>query len=242
MEQHRGSGAEAFQFAKDEGYCAENPVSRITKPRVEETPVEIYTVDEAAILLFTATQFDRKLVPYIAIGLFAGLRSSELETLEWDEIQLAKRVIEVKASKSKTSRHRRVTISDNLFAWLEPHDQMNGPLVLRGWRDRLQKLAKHLDSEHKWPRNGLRHSFASYHLAFYEDAAKTALQMGHETTKMLFQHYRELVSKEEAARFWNLMPQKENKWMLVFPQAKPAKSSQKLFVKIQELAEVAKAM
>jgi integrase len=57
-----------------------------------------------------------------------------------------------------------------------------------------------------WPQDCLRHSFASYHLAMFESAEKTALQMGHNSTDMLFRHYRELVTKEQAEKFWALMP------------------------------------
>jgi hypothetical protein len=32
-----------------------------------------------------------------------------------------------------------------------------------------------------WPRNALRHSFASYHIAHFRDAAALALKMGHAT-------------------------------------------------------------
>jgi integrase len=52
----------------------------------------------------------------------------------------------------------------------------------------------------------LRHSFASYHLAHFQDAAATALQMGHTTTTMLFEHYREIVTREQAAKFWSIRP------------------------------------
>jgi integrase len=55
-----------------------------------------------------------------------------------------------------------------------------------------------------WPANALRHSFASYHLAHYQDAAKTALQLGHTESGTLFRHYRELVTQQEAAAFWNI--------------------------------------
>ena len=52
-----------------------------------------------------------------------------------------------------------------------------------------------------FPRNTLRHSFASYHLALHHDAAKAALEIGHNTTDILFRHYRELVTPEDA-RDW----------------------------------------
>ena len=52
----------------------------------------------------------------------------------------------------------------------------------------------------------MRHSYASYHLAFHQSADKTALEMGHRDTQMLFRHYRELVTKEEAQAYWKIEP------------------------------------
>src|SRR5690348_8587436 len=135
--------------------------------------------------LFAAHQIDPSLVPYIAIGLFAGFRSSELETLDWDEISLEDRHIEVTAAKAKTSRRRIVAISDNLHEWLKPYAKMDGPIVSPGWRGRMQKLAK-LAEFKRWPKNVLRHSIGSYHLAKNQNSAITALEMGHEGTKMPF--------------------------------------------------------
>jgi integrase len=58
----------------------------------------------------------------------------------------------------------------------------------------------------KWPKNGLRHSFASYHLAHYHDAAKLGLILGHTTTKMIFSNYREIVTPEEGERYFLISP------------------------------------
>jgi hypothetical protein len=52
----------------------------------------------------------------------------------------------------------------------------------------------------------MRHSFGSYYLALHEDAPRTALQMGHLQTAVLFNHYRDLVSREDAEAFWSLVP------------------------------------
>jgi integrase len=60
-----------------------------------------------------------------------------------------------------------------------------------------------------WPSNALRHSFASYHLAHFSDAASLALQMGHRDQRLLFDFYRELVKPAVALRYWNIMPQGE---------------------------------
>jgi hypothetical protein len=57
----------------------------------------------------------------------------------------------------------------------------------------------------KWPHDCLRHSYCSYYLAAHENAAKTALQAGH-TESILFRHYRKLVKKEQAEKFWAVYP------------------------------------
>jgi hypothetical protein len=57
-----------------------------------------------------------------------------------------------------------------------------------------------------WPQNVTRHSFVSYHLAQFQNAGKTALEAGH-SEQMLFNHYRELVTSDEAAAFWAITPQ-----------------------------------
>jgi integrase len=57
-----------------------------------------------------------------------------------------------------------------------------------------------------WPSNALRHSFASYHLAHFKNAAELALEMGHTNQQMIFDHYRQLVRPAVAARYWKICP------------------------------------
>jgi integrase len=52
----------------------------------------------------------------------------------------------------------------------------------------------------------LRHGFASYHLATFQDAPATALQLGHTNTAMLYGHYREVVTPETAQAYWSILP------------------------------------
>jgi len=60
----------------------------------------------------------------------------------------------------------------------------------------------------RWAADILRHSYASYHLARHEDAAKTSLQLGHRDTDVLFNHYRDLVMRKDAEAFWGIEPKK----------------------------------
>jgi integrase len=57
-----------------------------------------------------------------------------------------------------------------------------------------------------WPSNALRHSFASYHLAHFKNAAELVLDMGHTNEQMIFDHYRQLVPPADAARYWKISP------------------------------------
>jgi len=75
----------AFNFAKGNGYCIENPAEQSAKAKEIQSAVGILTVEETARLLESAVPL---LVPYIAIGAFAGLRRAELERLDWKEIDL----------------------------------------------------------------------------------------------------------------------------------------------------------
>jgi hypothetical protein len=61
-----------------------------------------------------------------------------------------------------------------------------------------------------WPHDVMRHSYGSYHLAQYEDAARTSLRMGHTSTMILFNHYRDLVHRGDAERYWQILPKQSS--------------------------------
>lgn len=70
-----------------------------------------------------------------------------------------------------------------------------------------EELAAFTANHVRWPQDCLRHSFASYHLAHFKDAQGLSLQMGHETTKLIFSTYRERVKASDAVAWWNLLPE-----------------------------------
>jgi hypothetical protein len=57
-----------------------------------------------------------------------------------------------------------------------------------------------------WPNNAGRHSYGSYHLAAYEDAGKTAFQMGHKGVDVLYRDYNKVVTLKSAKTFWSISP------------------------------------
>ncbi len=93
----------------------------------------------------------------------------------------------------------------NLREWLRPYAGMTGAVVPVNARKKLDAI-RNAAGLRRWPKNGLRHSFASYRLAATHDAPRVASELGHTSPHMLYSTYRELVLPEEAERYWNIAP------------------------------------
>jgi integrase len=191
-----------FSFAVKRGHCAENPVHGVDKAKVVRGAPGILKPREVAKLLLCAPE---DLVSFVAIGAFAGLRPSEIERLQWDHIDFVEHTVEVAAKNSKNAQRRHVVMSDNLKRWLSPLAKQFGPVTPKNSCKKLIQARKAAGIE-MWPHDALRHSFASYHLAFHRDQNELSAQLGHQHTGMLYQHYRQLVTKKEAANYWNINP------------------------------------
>jgi integrase len=194
-----------FSFAKRRGYVTENPVVDVERAKERETEVEILSVNETAHLLESSGS---DMLPFWAIGAFAGLRRAEIERLSWSEIDFDAHVIELKASKSKTASRRLVTMQPNLRAWLAPYRTRTGRVCPFNLQRKVNDDRERAGLLAKWPHNALRHSFASYHLARFNDAAKLALEMGN-SPAIIFRHYRELVKPKDAKHYWGIRPAKK---------------------------------
>jgi integrase len=202
----------AFNFAVRSGYATANPAVGAAKAKVVGEAPGILSVSEVARLLEAATP---DVLPYVAIGLFAGLRPAEIDRLDWSEIDFESGLIEVKAAKSKTAQRRFVTIQPNLREWLLPLRQHKGNVTPQNCFRQLFEQARDGAGINDWPENALRHSFASYHLAHFKNAASTALELGHHDSRVTFAHYRELVRPKEADRYWSIRPATNKKILTI---------------------------
>ena len=189
-----------FNYAVKRGYLASNPVAPIERVKLTDKEIEILTVEQTTQFLNTLPD---KALPYFTIGAFAGLRPREIERLEWADVQLSEGFIRVRAKVAKTASNRLVDIQPNLRDWLSPLAKPSGPVTPPNLR-RIRLAAQQKSGLQRWPQDGLRHSFASYHLAHFRNINDLATQMGHTDTKLIFRHYRSVVSKDEAARFWKI--------------------------------------
>lgn len=197
----------------------------IERPEVKPSPTLIFTPDELRELFSAAKP---ALVPWLAIGAFCGLRAAEILRLDWRDVNLKRRFVEIKAGNSKTAQRRLVPLCDAAIAWLAPLAKPEGRVACHfndNWfykdlTDAVNTARKKAGTRAKfaWKRNGLRHSFCSYRIALTGDVARTALEAGN-SAGMIFKHYRELASEEEAQAWFNTMPPAEQNNIVPMPKA-----------------------
>jgi integrase len=195
-----------FGFAKRNGYLHPDRKTAAEQSETfkeEETEIEIFTPEEMERLLLTA---HARILPLIAIGGFAGIRSAEVCRLNWEDIKWDRGHIEIAGKKAKTAARRLVPLSDNLKAWLAPWRGETGKIIsITDYSGALSDTAVKAKIPGGWRQNALRHSFISYRVAETGDVARTSLEAGN-SPKMIFRHYREIVDGEAAKAWWSIRP------------------------------------
>lgn len=161
----------------------------------------------------TADRIEPRLIPLLCLGAFAGIRQHEILRLHWRNIDLAERHIDMSAEQTKKGRRRSVEINDTLFAWLEWYvgkcGIQSGPVSPWPgiWCVRVPRRKLHKEAGIPLKPNGLRHSFARYHLAEHGDIDALVLALGHRgNPTALWEHYHRAVKKSTAAAFWAITP------------------------------------
>jgi len=196
-----------FNYAADRKrrFVRENIVAHVDKIDIEETEPEVFTPEEARKLMANVTE---DFLPCIAIALFAGLRSAEIQRLTWDKIDLKQGHIVITIGVAKTASRRLVPIETNLALWLAPYAECKGKLWQHGdnaYDKRLVATAKAAGIA--WKQNAPRHSFISYAYAVCDDAAKVASWCGN-SPSVIHKNYRALVTKTDAANYFAINPPK----------------------------------
>jgi integrase len=198
-----------FAFAQRHEWLSKEVdlLCKVEKQMEKRTPVEIFIPSELAAILGNASQ---EVTPCIALAAFGGLRSAEILRLDWSDIERWLGFIEVAAHKAKTAARRIVPIADNLAKWLAIAPR-NGARVWPHSKDRFFKamIRAARKAEIMWKHNALRHSFITYRLAEIQDVNRVALEAGN-SPQMIFRHYRELATPEQAKTWFAIAPEAES--------------------------------
>lgn len=199
-----------FSFCVRRRYCEHNPIRFLERPTIERNPPTILTPRQADDFLKTVSNHD--LLGYTALGLFTGIRPSELARMNWDAINIEPRDIRdlkgyglanVSAAASKVRYRRIVPIHPACLPWLRKCER-NGPIVKRS-RTHPFTAPMAATAGFTWSPDILRHTAASYMMALYEDAGRVSHWLGN-SQSILLNHYYQLVTHEDCLAFWSIVP------------------------------------
>ena len=185
----------------------ENVCMKITPPKLDEVPPAILTPEQAKTLLAICRKKHPRMVPWLVLGMFAGIRPEEIEKLTWGDVDMRQAHVTIEAAASKVRRRRIAPLPDLAVQWLKtckpgkPADLIApDKTTLRRHRRKLKDAAKV-----EWVQDILRHSAASYLLQKHQDPARVAHWLGH-SPRTLETKYKNIVNPDQCKAFWALTP------------------------------------
>jgi len=163
----------------------------VRTPDVVTPEPGILKVEEMEKLFRANETVDPEVCGLLALGAFAGMRSSAVSNVDYQEIDFAQRGIHTPAEKTKKRRRQWIEgLPENLWAWLErtPPEafKMSHRQFMHRRSEALKRAGLLIEADDiayrnrkreekglnrvKWkpkcpPKNCFRHSFATYHVA-----------------------------------------------------------------------------
>jgi site-specific recombinase XerD len=191
-----------FRLGIQWGYSAKNPSDGITKLNVPTKLSPRFLSEEECKALLDCS--DDWLRPIFFTFLNTGMRKSELENLEWPEVDFGRRKIKivVKDNWVPKTNEREIPINDGLLKLLEEQklkvngssyvfpDEDGGKIYKNRLLRRLKALATQLKFGDDVNVHTLRHTFASHLVMNGVDLATIKRLLGHSDieTTMIYSH------------------------------------------------------
>lgn len=198
-------------------HVAENPMRRLDRPKT--TPRRnILTPAQMAEILAARDRMPDWLFASLLLGAFAGIRTSEICRMQWQDVDTAREQIDVQKAKGSDATpfperivdmlapiHRRAALFAGKTGHIIPREPDADEKAVEAWYcgERAKFIAGVLGWE-KWPENCLRHSFATYHLAQVKNPTSTAYQMGHSSPAMVRKVYAVPAKRVVSDEWWSL--------------------------------------
>ena len=193
-----------FNWCIKQKYVPENPAADINL-KIRRKEVKTFNSEEVENLLRICQEKYPSMLGYYCLCVFAGIRPSEAERVEWEHLNFEAREIFV-VDKSKTGLRRFVIKdADTLWHWLEhikatrPNEPLN-PLVAH---ENMQRKIR--EEMGVWHQDVLRHTFGSCYYNLIHDLNKVSFDMGN-SVAVCRKHYLRAVSKSDVMKLWGLRP------------------------------------
>jgi integrase len=203
-----------WNYAIRKGWTKNNPINRLDFIVLPRKSVRIFSNEQITSMLKCSAAEHLEMLPYFALGAFAGLRvdSGEMYKFRWEDISFDENTIKIREEISKTGKTRFIPLANCLNAWLTLYLEKTGSLrgtVLRPPYGTLRKVRWKICGQLalSWIPAGLRHSYASAMINSGRGIDETCLALGHQgNPKMLWDHYYLVTTREQAEAYWRILP------------------------------------
>ncbi len=186
-----------FAYGERQEWCSGNPVSNIEVPSIAEQPIEPLTMQEVRRLEKAAAlpQHKDMLLP-LQLMLYCGIRPTEITRMQTRDIQWQAKEVIVRPCTSKTGGGRIIPLRH-----IQRTETKGEYIAPANWKRRWKELRKDAGFE-KWIPDVCRHTFASYHAAYFRNLPELQLEMGHRDSRLLLSRYTSPVPGKAASCFW----------------------------------------
>lgn len=186
-----------FAYGIRQEWCDTNPVARIEVPKVYEAPKEPLPLADVKRLQQVTEQpefSDMKLS--LNLMLYSGIRPAEVCRLRAEDFCKQEKVVIIRPQKSKTGGGRVVPLRGIRLLreqeWVIPAN----------WQRKWRELRRAAGFTH-WVPDVCRHTFASYHAAYFRNLPELQLEMGHRDSSLLRTRYMSPIRRKEARKYWS---------------------------------------
>lgn len=202
---HRKDVRTFFNFCVSQEWISSNPIKGTQRIKIERDAPQILTPEEAKKLM-TANR-DHSVIAYLALGLFAGIRSEHVARFQKNWIHEKDKSFEIPVKTVKDGGIRTVIVTgfpENVWKWLKCADATVWKMTERQIESERSKAFIRAGVERK--KNCLRHSFCTYHAVHFGNIFETMTLSTHLSPRIFRENYYGRARAEDAKKFWKIMP------------------------------------
>ena len=204
-----------FSWCEQKAYCEMNPViaamptkaarKKLMNQKRSRRKLQVLTPEEIKTLLTYCETKEPTLTPYACLCIWNGLRPEQEAPNMIDE-DITEESVTVPEEIAKDGETRIIEpLTPNFIKWIQHIRKRDGSFQkVKNLKRKWEKAKKMIGRD--WPHDGLRHSYASYHFAMYNDAGLTAKNLGHPNTTLLRKDYNGAATKAQAEAFFAILP------------------------------------
>jgi integrase len=204
-----------LNFGLKQGFLKTNAALSLDFIHLEKQEVTCLHPTIVEKMLRHAQQNEPELLISLIVGFWAGLRSAEIDRLQFKSVVLddPQPHVFVPAAITKSKEPRTVPLSENAIAWLQwfftnVRQPQPEERLMQGWTPNKLRAAQNraIGLDAKWVHNCKRHCFASYWLALHRNLNELVLLLGHTTPAMARRHYLGAATYTDAQANFGIRP------------------------------------